>query len=310
MSEEPKSSTKYPMAESNSASSEDEIDIIEVIRALLAAWKTILGVTFICMCLAVAFALFAQEIYRADVLLASAQEEQHGSSSAIGQFGGIAAMAGISFPSGSNVEQVIATLKSRKFLHFFIEKKKLNIVLFEDIWDEEKQSWIVDSIEDQPTEQDAVQLFKKILFVNKDQETGLITLSIYWKDPELAACWANDLVKQLNEQLRDQAVRNSKKRIGYLEQELAKTTLQDMRAVLYNLLESEKQKAMLANVNEDFALEVIDPAFAPEILDQPKRKLIVALGIACGGFLGVLVVLIGQFLQKSKSSNQTSKEKS
>ena len=48
-----------------------------------------------------------------------------------------------------------------------------------------------------------------------------------------------------------------------------------MRAVLYNLLESEKQKAMLANVNEDFALEVIDPAVAPQTREKPKRKLIV-----------------------------------
>ncbi len=89
----------------------------------------------------------------------------------------------------------------------------------------------------------------------------------------MAAQWANDLVKQLNEQLREQAIADSRKRVGYLEQELAKTTLQDMRAVLYNLLESEKRKAMLANVNEDFALEVIDPAVAPENREKPKRKL-------------------------------------
>ena len=102
----------------------------------------------------------------------------------------------------------------------------------------------------------------------------------------MAAEWANDLVKQFNEQLREQAIADSQKRVGYLEQELAKTTLQDMRAVLYNLLESEKQKAMLANVNENFALEVIDPAVAPETWEKPKRKLIVALGGVCGGFLG------------------------
>jgi len=112
-----------------------------------------------------------------------------------------------------------------------------------------------------------------------DQEkSGLITLSISWKDPGIAAQWANRLVKQLNEQLRQKAITDSKKRVGYLEQELAKTTLQDMRDVLYNLLESEKQKAMLANVNEDFALEVIDPAVAPKTREYPKRKLIVALG--------------------------------
>ena len=56
---------------------------------------------------------------------------------------------------------------------------------------------------------------------------------------------------------------DSHKRVRYLQQ-TCKTTLQDMREVLYKLLESEKQKAMLANVSVDFALEVIDPAVAPE----------------------------------------------
>ncbi len=119
----------------------------------------------------------------------------------------------------------------------------------------------------------------------------------------MAAQWANDLVKQLNEQLREQAIADSKKRVGYLEQELAKTTLQDMRAVLYNLLESEKQKAMLANVNEDFALEVIDPAVAPETREKPKRKLIVALGGVCGGFLGIFAVFLCSVPAKLKSTN-------
>ena len=179
--------------------------------------------------------------------------------------------------------------------------KKLLPVLFEEIWDAESQSWLVQTQEDEPTEQKAVDAFKSILSVNEDKKSGLINLSISWKDPGVAAEWANDLVKQLNEQLREKAIADSQKRVGYLEQELAKTTLQDMRAVLYNLLESEKQKAMLANVNEDFALEVIDPAVAPETREKPKRKLIVALGGVCGVFLGIFAVFLAQFLRKLKT---------
>ena len=110
------------------------------------------------------------------------------------------------------------------------------------------------------------------------------------------------MVKQLNEQLREKAIADSQKRIGYLEKELAKTSLQDMRLILYNLLESEKQKAMLANVNEDFALEVIDPAVSPQIPEKPKRQLIIALGGVCGVFLGIFAVFFGQFMRKLKSS--------
>ena len=301
MTEETKSSAKYVMVESSPSVDEDEIDLLELIRTLLEAWKTIVGITIVCIGLAVAYALYAPEVFKAETLLAPASEEKSGASSALSQFGGLAAMAGISIPSDSNVEQVVATLNSRKFLRQYIDGKKLLPVLFEDIWDADNQSWMVPSVEDEPTEQKAVDAFKEILSVDEDKKSGLITLSISWKDPEVAAEWANNLVKQLNDQLREQAIADSKKRVGYLEQELAKTTLQDMRAVLYNLLESEKQKAMLANVNEDFALEVIDPAVAPETREKPKRKLIVALGGVCGGFLGIFAVFFTQFLQKLKS---------
>ena len=295
------------MVESSPSIDEDEIDLLELIRTLLLAWKTIVGITILCTGLAVAYALYAPEVFKAETLLAPATEEKSGASSALSQFGGLAAMAGISIPSDSNVEQVVATLQSRKFLSKYIDGEKLLPVLFEEIWDAESQSWLVETQEDEPTEQKAVESFKSILSVNEDKKSGLISLSISWKDPAVAAEWANDLVKQLNEQLREKAIADSRKRVGYLEQELAKTTLQDMRAVLYNLLESEKQKAMLANVNEDFALEVIDPAVAPETRERPKRKLIVALGGVCGGFLGIFAVFFAQFVQKLKSSNSSEK---
>lgn len=298
------------MVESSPSTDEDGIDLFELIRILLHSWKTIIGITTICIGLAVAYALNAPEVFKAETLLAPASEEKSSASSALSQFGGLAAMAGISIPSDFNVEQVVATLQSRKFLRQYINSKKLLPVLFEEVWDAESQSWLVQTQEDEPTAQKAVETFNSILSVNEDKKSGFINLSISWKDPAVAAEWANDLVKQLNEQLREKAISDSQKRVGYLEQELAKTTRQDMRAVLYNLLESEKQKAMLANVNEDFALEVIDPAVAPDTREKPKRILIVALGSLCGGFIGIFVVFFAQFLQKLKSTNSEVTSKS
>ena len=301
MSEEHKLSTKYVMVESGPSSDEDEIDLLELIRILLDAWKTILGVTIVCTGLAFAYAMYAPESFKAETLLAPAEEEKSGSSSALSQFGGLAAMAGISIPSSSNIERVLATLETREFLKKFISSQKLLPIIFDDLWDESSDSWRLIEGQEELTVEDGILPLQGAIEVDQEK-SGLITLSISWKDPDIAAQWANRLVKQLNEQLRQKAITDSKKRVGYLEQELAKTTLQDMRAVLYNLLESEKQKAMLANVNEDFALEVIDPAVAPKTRENPKRKLIVVLGGVCGGFLGIFTVLIAQFLKKLKLS--------
>ena len=306
MSEDPKSSTKYVVVESGPSSDEDEIDLLELIRTLLQAWKTIVGVTILCTGLAVAYALYVPEVYKAETLLAPAQEEKSGASSALSQFGGLAAMAGVTIPADSNIERVLATLETRVFLKKFIEEKNLLPVIFEDFWDAASKSWKLQVDQEGFITEDGISSLQWAIEVDQEK-SGLITLSISWKDPDIAAQWANDLVKQLNEQLREQAIAESKKRVGYLEQELAKTTLQDMRAVLYNLLESEKQKAMLANVNEDFALEVIDPAVAPETREKPNRRLIVVLGVVCGGFLGIFAVFFAQFVQKLKSSSASSK---
>ena len=173
---------------------------------------------------------------------------------------------------------------------------------FDNLWDESSQSWKLSEGQEELKAEDGIASLQSAIEVEQEK-SGLINLSIFWKDAEIAAQLVNELVEYLNEQLQQKAIADSKKRVGYLEQELAKTTLQDMRAVLYNLLESEKQKAMLANVNEDFALEVIDPAVAPETREKPKRKLIVALGGVCGGFLGIFAVFFIQFLKKLKSSN-------
>ena len=291
MSEDTKSSTKYVMVESSPSVEEDEIDLLELIRTLLQAWKTIVGTTIVCTGLAVVYALYAPEVFKAETLLAPAQEESSSTSSALSQFGGLAAMAGITIPSSSNVERVLATLETREFLKKFISSRKLLPIIFDDLWDESSSSWKTIEGQEELTTVDGIVPLQGAIEVEQEK-SGLITLSISWNDPFVAAQLANDLVKQINNQLRERAIADSKKRVGYLEQELAKTTLQDMRAVLYNLLESEKQKAMLANVNEDFALEVIDPAVVPEIREKPNRKLIVVLGGVCGGFLGIFAIFL------------------
>jgi len=299
MSEDKNSETKYVMVDPGSSIDGDEIDLIELIRTILRGWKIISFITITSAGLAYLYARQAPEIFRAEILLSPVHGEQDGVSSAMGQFGGLATMVGAQIPRDSNIERVMATLKSRKFLGHYIKSKNLMPVLFNQYWDDSKNAWAIDP---PPSEQSAIGTLKGNLSLNEDQKSGLIILSVSWENPEFAAKVANEVVDQLNSQLRDQAVADSKKRIGYLEQELAKTTLQDMRAVLYNLLESEKQKAMLANVTDDFALEVIDPAVVPTTPYKPNRKLIVILGVMCGGILGVFGVFVLNFFQKLKAS--------
>ena len=103
-------------------------------------------------------------------------------------------------------------------------------------------------------------------------------------------------------ELRERNAGELRSLLAAKQEELQKTKVKDLRDVLFSLLKSEKQKAMLANVNEEFALEVIDPALVPVFRNRPKRKLIVLLGGASGLFIGILSVYLLQFLGQFRTS--------
>jgi uncharacterized protein involved in exopolysaccharide biosynthesis len=126
---------------------------------------------------------------------------------------------------------------------------------------------------------------KKIRTVTEDRKTGMVTLTIEWTDPVVAAKWANDLVRLTNDYLRDKAIRESEQHIAYLNREAANTDVAEVRAAIYKVLESEIKNVMLAKGPGEYALKVIDPATPPEKKSGPTRSLWVL-----GGFLGGLVM--------------------
>lgn len=300
-----KTENKYVIIESGNSKDQDEINFFDLIRLLHQSWKMIAGCILLSCIISFIYAQTSPEVYKAEVLLAPAEQGNSADPSSLSRFGGFAALAGINIPGSSNMERVLATLMSRRFLKHYIETQNALPLIFEDRWDKEKQEWILGAAQANPTVDDGYNALGGAVSANQEKGTNLIKLSVYWHDPKLAADWANDLVKQLNERLRAQAVQDSKKRVKYLEEELAKTSLKNKKDVLYNLLESEEQKAMLANVNENFSLEVIDPAVEPVSPEKPKKTIIVIFGLACGGFIGIFAALGCKFLQKY---NNTKKE--
>ena len=302
MSEDPKSSTKYVMVESGPSSDGDEIDLLELIRTLLQAWKTIVGITILCTGLAVAYALHAPEAFKAETLLAPAQEEETAASSLLNKFGGLVAIAGVKDKSSSFMSRVMGTLKSRQFLESFILEHNLLVQIFPDQWNPERKEWMPDERGSMIKLSDGVNLLLGSIACQEDKTTSLYTVSVILNNPHLASLICNKVVLSLNSKFRERAIQRALLKEEYLREELSKTSLSDMKNVLYTMLQAEKQKAMLANITKNAAFEVIDPAVSGLII-KPKRKLIVALGGVCGGFLGIFAVFFAQFIQKLKSSN-------
>jgi len=280
---------------------EDEIDLLAYWRLIWGERKLILSVTFAAALLAVAYSLTLPNIYRAEVLLAPVKAEESrsgGLASALGGLGGLASMAGISVGGGGSVDENIAVLKSREFLWKFIKDQKLMPVLFEDDWDAESGKWKESSPEDQPSLWGAYRAFDAVMSVSRDKKSDLITVGIEWRDPALAAVWANALVMRVNEHLRQQAIARSNSSLKYLREELARTQIEEMRQALFELITKEQGKAMLANTRKEFAFQVLDGAVEPDRKAKPKRSLIVILAAFIAGFLAVVFVLIREGVER------------
>jgi uncharacterized protein involved in exopolysaccharide biosynthesis len=128
--------------------------------------------------------------------------------------------------------------------------------------------------------------------VVQDPKTGLVTFSITWRDPVIAANWANGLVALTNRQKRDKAISVSDRNITYLRDQATKTELVPVQSALSTLMEGEYKQSMIAGGNDEYALKVIDPAVVPETPSSIRRSFIVLGGLVGGLFVGCLFVFV------------------
>ena len=303
MSEDPKSLTKYVTVESSPPPSyENEIDLLELIRTLLKSWKSILGITIVCVGLSFAYALNVPKVFKAEILLAPAQEDETAASSILNKFGGLVAIAGVKDKSSSFMSRVLGTLKSRQFLESFIRENNILQLAFSDQWNSERKEWIPRKDGTIVQISDGIKLLSGSILWEEDKTTSLYRVSVTLNDPHLASMICNNIITALNSKFREQAIQRSLLKVKYLKKELASTSLSDMKNVLYTMLQAENQKAMLANITKNAAFEVIDPAVSGSLI-KSNRKTIVTLGVVSGGLLGIFAVLLYHLLQKLKSTN-------
>ena len=166
----------------------------------------------------------------------------------------------------------VAILKSKSFVIDFIKEENLYPILFPEIWDHDKNQWKMVGDEPGPSILKISKAFLGCLSVSQDKKAGLVTLSIEFENPELATQWANKLVIKINTYLREQAVKESKDSIAYLTNQLKKTNKVELQQVLFNLIESQTKTIMLANVREEYAFKVIDPAIVPDTRINPSEN--------------------------------------
>ncbi|WKE67448.1 Wzz/FepE/Etk N-terminal domain-containing protein [Gallaecimonas kandeliae] len=299
---------------------DDEIDLRELFAAIWAGKWMVLIVTFIFALGSVAIALYLPNVYKSEALVAPADSDQKGGLAGLAsQFGGLASLAGINLGGSTTDKTALAlqVLKSRDFIGHFIDRHQLLVPLMAakgwdrssdqlkldgDIYDAQAQEWVRKAklpFKSKPSAQEAYKKFvKDVLVTSQDKESGMVTIATSFYSPELAQQWTAWLVQDLNEVMRQRDMAEAKKSIRYLENQINKTNLADLKSMLYQLVEEQTKTLMFAEVRDEYVFKTVDPAIVPEEKDKPKRALICILGIMLGGMLGVASALIRYFMRK------------
>lgn len=290
---------------------DNAFDFKEIFSALWAAKKLLFCVTAISGFVAVIIALSIPNHYKASALLAPVEYSPSRISGALGNLGGLAALAGVNLDSGSAEESDIAMeiLTSWGFLSEFIDNNEIAVEVFaalgwdkaqnqlildKRIYDENSNVWKKGSISDgsiKPSSWDLYKKIKEMISVYQDNSTGLVTISVEYFSPYLAKDWTDKLVAAINNHMQQRKLEMVNTNIQYLEAQVAKTDIEEIREVVYTIIEEQIKSKMLAEANPDYVFLTISPAMVPENKSRPKRFLIFIVGIYLGLFFSIMYVL-------------------
>jgi len=239
-------------------------------------------------------AYFQEKQYKGSVQFSVLTDDQKGGGAGamMSQVGALASLAGVSIGGTSQKFEAMALLQSRHLTEKFIEQNNLLPILFPKLWDAKAGRWISNDPKKIPTLWKGDAQFKKIRSVVQDPKTELVTLNILWRDPVLAAQWANGLITLTNAESREKVLTDSDRHIAYLRDQASKTQLVPVQEALSNLMEGEYRQAMMAGGNQEYALKVIDPALVPETPASIRRIFIVLGGLLGGLFVACLFVFL------------------
>ena len=179
-------------------------------------------------------------------------------------------------------------MKSWNFIESFIADNDLAVEVFAaegwdresnqlqidgDIYDAETKSW---SVKNDTTGEvgppSSWKLFKKFseqLAVSEDKKSGLVSVSIEYYSPQIAKQWLDMYVSAVNAHMQQRKVAKVTNNINYLQAQIEKTSIAEMREVFYTIIEEQTKNKVVAEASPEYAFVAVSPSMVPEEKSQP-----------------------------------------
>ena len=299
---------------------EDEIDLVQIFKVLFEGKWIIFSVTTVASILAVIYSLSLPNIYESKILLVP--NEANSRPSLLQNYSSLANIAGVSLPSENNEGNSFKAIRKLYSLSFFESNILPNIFLPDlmafdswnsgkninnyknDIYDLSSNSWVRDYSYPQKQIPSAQESFDKFqaehVSISEEKKNNFVTIKVKHQSPYVAKEWAELLTNQINYFYREKDREEAEKAVNYLNTQIAKTNLSEIKQVIAALLQQETQKLTLIEANEFYVYEFIDPPAVMETKSEPSRAIICILGAILGGILSILTVMLRHYVFVSK----------
>ena len=298
-------------------SHEGELDLLQLFKILWLYKLQVVGLTLIFAISSVFYALSLPNIYESESVLTPVQQGSGQGS----QAGGLAALVGINLndAGGNNVDVTLETSKSFDFFKYLNEKRDIakyisavdnysygedKLYFNEEIYNSEEEKWVVDANgkSSQPPLLKSYKVFKKDHFSYvRDKITGLIEFKFEHQSPQVAKNVLDFIIKDLNQYIRDREIIESRDSIKFIELQISKTPVPEVRKALAKLVELKAQKMMIGETTDEYALKIIQSPIEPLAPAYPSRRVICIVITLLGGLLSSISVLIFHQIRNRKS---------
>lgn len=277
----------------------EEINLLEICKLLWEKKLRIFLTTIFFSIISFSSSLFITDLYKSSSLVAVLESQNSsGLSSITSEFGGLAAIAGISLPSSGEKNKsslAIETIKSRKFFRHIVTKYDLLPKILKSDSDVAKISKMG------PNYLKAHNIFlKELLEISEDNKTKYLLISISHQSPEFAESLLSIIIKEVNAITKEFDLNESSRALDYLNNLLPVTQVEGIKKSINSLIENQLETQMLASIQDDYILRVLDPPFIPESINSPNRIIYILLG----GIIGFILSVMSLFLTNINNSKK------
>jgi len=290
-----------------------EDDGINIFSYLELIWNRRLLLTFVVFiagAASIGMSLLLPNIYRSSATIIPRENETQSLAGTIGALGGMGDIAGglLGLSGGSGLEKLEIVLQSRILAKRIYDdhKSRLLEAFYEEEWDEKNQQWIAEG-DDPPTEQDITELIHDSMTVKIDSDKGILICAFDHKDPDFAKTMVEQLIVELSEILREEALKEAKKNQKFLNEQMTHISDILLKEKILSLLASEIEKETLARVQQPYGFQILDPPIVPDSDKQlrPERIKICVVTVALAVCLSIFLIFAREFIRNQKNHKKS-----